>query len=563
VIFGFGRRRRGRITYATRAQPFLPPLLLCALVLLSGCTVGVQPRSKASPTFGPTALTYDFPAVDANYVYDQLYYMSTKFLQRESGFDLSAEHNGHHAFAQYWAQQMQTNLQGFAPVVTYDTFTGGWISRPAESPSYNVEVTIAGALHPEQIVVVGSHYDGMHVSLGSAFDDTSGCAILLGEARALADYWRGHHLYPARTVRFVLFDAEEEGILGSYHYVNSTVNGDTSNIVAMLNEEQSSFSYPVRFLGQASNPVIPLHVWNVDGSKEFFNNLMRSALPVVSGEMRTLGYTSVTYHSAQGQPVTMPVFTPEQIPQMLVTGDLLGGSDDVGFDQANVPALTFIAGDEGVQDPTTGQYQTPNIPANEAYPFDTHLDTIQLINGYANGETQKSQALVLALEFQTMLQAWMINQPELVGNVTFDQLPTGPLATISDIGILKPGVVVKLAAQSAFDPRAAQSQLQYTWSFGDGSGASGAQVQHTYAASGTYTLELTVQSATGTRHISKQLLVTENSPAYVNVFLPILQQERARGSGLAQGDYQPPSDYQMPPIRHDGDGLTSADRFLG
>ncbi len=44
-------------------------------------------------------------------------------------------------------------------------------------------------------MIVGSHYDGMHVSQGSAFDDTSGCAIMLAEARAPGDYWRSHHLY--------------------------------------------------------------------------------------------------------------------------------------------------------------------------------------------------------------------------------------------------------------------------------------------------------------------------------------------------------------------------------
>src|SRR5215470_336084 len=114
--------------------------------------------------------------------------MSTAFQQRESGFDQDPEHNGHQAFAHYWAQTMQANLSGFAPEIAYDRFQGGWISRPADSPSYNVEVTIPGALHPDQVVIVGAHYDGMHVSQGSAFDDTSGCAILLGEARALGDY---------------------------------------------------------------------------------------------------------------------------------------------------------------------------------------------------------------------------------------------------------------------------------------------------------------------------------------------------------------------------------------
>src|SRR5207249_4597135 len=112
-------------------------------------------------------------------------------------------------------------------------------NRPAPVPAFNVEVSIPGAVHPEQIVVIGCHYDGMADSQGSAFDDASGCAIELGVAKALGTYWRSHQLYPARTLRFVIFDTEEQGLIGSFHYINDTVNGDTTNIVAMFNEEQN------------------------------------------------------------------------------------------------------------------------------------------------------------------------------------------------------------------------------------------------------------------------------------------------------------------------------------
>lgn len=564
------RQRGGRpAALSAHARPRLQLLLLAGLLggLLSlpACRLGPRPTSQASPSAhtGTPAPVYAFPAVDANYVYDQLYYMSTAFQQRESGFDRAAEHNGHLAFAHYWAQAMQANLSGFAPEIAYDQFQGGWISRQADSPSYNVEVTIPGALYPDQVVIVGSHYDGMHVSQGSAFDDTSGCAILLGEARALGDYWRSHHLVPARTLRFVLFDAEEQGLLGSYHYLNSTVNGDTANIVGMLNEEQSGFSYPVRFLGLASNPVIPLHVWNTYNGRTYFSQLIQAALSQVSGEMQTMGSTSMTYHGAQGHDARLPIFTPGQLSQMLVAGDPLGGSDDAAFDEANVPALTFIAGDEGVYDPSSGSYQSPNIPDQEAYPFDTHLDTIQLMNGYADGATAKSPALVRALQFEAMLQAWMLNQSGLAGNVPLDAVPAGPVATIGDIGLLQPRVALKLVAQGAYDPRAPQRAFTYHWMFGDGAQADGRAVQHTYAIPGTYTLTLSVQDPGGTRRISKRLTVTASPPTYPNVVLPLLQRERDTGSPLARGDHQPPPNYQMPPVNHNGDGLTADDHFPG
>src|SRR5207245_6095081 len=97
--------------------------------------------------------------------------------------------------------------------------------------------------------------DGEAKSKPAANDDARGCAIELGVARAMGEYWRSHQLYPARTLRFVIFDAEEQGLFGSFHYLNSTINGDVKNLVAMFNEEQNAIAYPLRYLGQLSNPI--------------------------------------------------------------------------------------------------------------------------------------------------------------------------------------------------------------------------------------------------------------------------------------------------------------------
>jgi hypothetical protein len=172
---------------------------------------------------------------------------------------------------------------------------------------------------------------------------------------------------------------------------------------------------------------------------------------------------------------------------------------------------------------------------------------------------------VLALAIQTMLQAWMFNQPALVGSVVLDQLPAGPLAAISDLGSLRPGVAIKLAAQGAFDPhdpQAPQNTLRYHWAFGDGAQADGAQAQHTYAAAGSYTLTLTVQDAHGTRQMSRKLSVTNNPPTYDNIYLSLVQRELDEGHELAQGDLHR-ANFQMPLITQNGDGLTADDHIPG
>src|SRR5436305_310924 len=184
----------------------------------------------------------DFPTVDPGYIYDQLFFMATHFQRREAGYDtnLPAAENGHDEFADYWSNEMVHDLQGFGPQIRRDLFSvRGWRGRPATTQAFNVEVTVPGAIHAEQIVVIGCHYDGEAVSTQSANDDASGCAIELGVAKALGDYWRAHNVYPARTLRFILFDAEEQGLYGSFYYANTTNNGGMANVVAMINEEQN------------------------------------------------------------------------------------------------------------------------------------------------------------------------------------------------------------------------------------------------------------------------------------------------------------------------------------
>jgi len=66
----------------------------------------------------------------------------------------------------------------------------------------NIEATLRGATHPDEIIVIGAHYDTVDETPG-ADDNASGIAGLLALARAA-----GQHR-PARTLRFVAFANEE------------------------------------------------------------------------------------------------------------------------------------------------------------------------------------------------------------------------------------------------------------------------------------------------------------------------------------------------------------------
>jgi hypothetical protein len=516
---------RERKSLARRAPWVLLALCLLALVACAPVSSIVQQTPTPSEVIGSPPPLADFPTVDPGYIYDQLAHMATSFLHREAGYDngLPPGQNGHDEFTAYWAQEMRANLAGFGPVERRDEFAiAGWVGRPATVPAFNVEVSVPGVTHPEQVVVIGCHYDAEASSTQSANDDASGCAIELGIARALGAYWRAHHVYPARTLRFVIFDAEESGLFGSFHYVNSTIAGDRANIGAMFNEEQNGIAYPLRFLGKASNPLLPFYmdVTPLQNNELYshqdrltpaqvatitrFRALLGTAVPAAFQQFRALGQGTADYFDVRARAAPQLIFTPGQQSSVVAEDDLLGSSDQVPFTLAGIACDTLV-GNSTYYD---------RAPLAWSYPYDQPQDTIQLMNVYAHHTPDPAPTLKLALALPGMITAWMLAQPDVLGTAPAD---ANPIAAISDVGQTVVGQPLALDAQAAFDP-AGSGALTYRWSFGDGGSASGPAVSHVYAAPGTYALTLTVQSASGTRQITKSLTVTAQAQPVTNPY---------------------------------------------
>jgi len=89
-----------------------------------------------------------------------------------------------------------------------NTFTNG----PVETA--NVVGDIRGRENPEQVLVVGAHLDSWDLSEGTT-DNGTGSASVLGAAEAILR----SGMKPRRTIRFVLFSGEEQGLDGSFAYV--------------------------------------------------------------------------------------------------------------------------------------------------------------------------------------------------------------------------------------------------------------------------------------------------------------------------------------------------------
>ncbi len=99
----------------------------------------------------------------------------------------------------------------------------------ADGPSFNVIGELVGREKPEEVVLIGAHLDSWDEGTG-ALDDGAGVAIVMETARLISELPQR----PRRTLRVVLFGAEEIGLVGARQYVD--VHQDELDKIIMVSE---------------------------------------------------------------------------------------------------------------------------------------------------------------------------------------------------------------------------------------------------------------------------------------------------------------------------------------
>src|SRR5258707_799965 len=112
------------------------------------------------------------------------------------------------------------------PVAVEIAMTNTLSDKPVEV--YNTVGEIRGSEKPDELEILGAHLDSWDLGMGS-MDNGTGSMAVLEAARAVAK----SGLKPKRTIRFVLFTGEEEGLVGSKRYVEAHKN-DLEKISAVL-----------------------------------------------------------------------------------------------------------------------------------------------------------------------------------------------------------------------------------------------------------------------------------------------------------------------------------------
>ena len=112
------------------------------------------------------------------------------------------------------------------PVEAEIEISNSFSEKPVEV--YNTVAEIRGSEKPDEVVLLGAHLDSWDLGTGST-DNGTGSMVVLEAARAL----RNLGLRPKRTIRFILFSGEEQGLLGSRAYVQAH-KADLANFSAIL-----------------------------------------------------------------------------------------------------------------------------------------------------------------------------------------------------------------------------------------------------------------------------------------------------------------------------------------
>jgi hypothetical protein len=209
-------------------------------------------------------------------------------------------------------RQLEEMLQGDEPALARCTLSAEVVRRQAETS--NVLGILPG--RSDEILVLGAHYD--HLGWGGqgslapgvleihngADDNASGTAVLMELAEALARGARASGEQPARTILVAFWGAEEQGLLGSSHWMRQPTV-DLGKVLCNVNLDM---------VGRLEGGAVTV---GSHWTAQAFGPALAAAAEAVAGlELRL---------TDEGSPTT-------------------GGSDHMSFHKEEIPAMFFFAG---------------------------------------------------------------------------------------------------------------------------------------------------------------------------------------------------------------------------
>lgn len=184
-------------------------LIFILAVALAGCSDNTQSADYSSD------IKFDFSTQAMQYLNE----IGTDYTQRE----IEGEHSKDHDSCAEWIVRELKEAGYTDKEILIDDF------ELYDHRSKNIVVTVEGK-NPNKQIIVGAHYDGTGVG-----DNGSGVALLLANACGLRNE------KPDVTVKYVFFDGEETGFLGSHHFAGNMSKDEIKNTLFMINIDSIAF----------------------------------------------------------------------------------------------------------------------------------------------------------------------------------------------------------------------------------------------------------------------------------------------------------------------------------
>ena len=235
--------------------------------------------------------------------------------------------------------------------------------HPDDPMEHNVIGEIKGT-DPEvgdEIVMIGAHLDSWHAGTG-ATDNAAGSAAMMEVMRILTKVYAELGKGPRRTIRIALWTGEEQGLHGSYNYVNNHV----------AKSERRGMP-PTSLLGEHSK--ISAY-YNMDNG---------------TGKIRGV--------YLQGNPEVREIFGAWLLPFNDMGASTLsirntGGTDHLSFDAVGIPGFQFIQDDI-------------------AYGTRTHHSNMDLYDNLSEEDLKQAATVIASFAFETSERDEMLPRKKL------------------------------------------------------------------------------------------------------------------------------------------------------
>jgi hypothetical protein len=400
--------------------------------------------------------------------------------------------------------------------------------------AFNKFAIVPGADHPEDIVMIGSHFDGVDGSPFAAWDSTAGSGTMLRTAKMLVDYWKATGTRPSKTYIFAAWDAEEAGGVGSKFYVGSKSNRSAETgglpkdpdvvMTSYINHDPCGGHYPAFYRGSPAsrNPLvektgfIPMNIalHAPSGTAEerarmtAFNNSMRPLINQLFNQIDdTLPFTGLDQ-----EPGIIPVFLStqeaaalgsealeqESVLKVTTRGLMLFTTDAEDFHNW-IPTLNPYPDNVGPHalstDPQDLGWGPDGLWVYHS-PHDNFQSLVAQTSADQTGLTY-SKGLAMSWEFCAAFAAWTMLQPSQGGAQVAN---TAPVAFFETPEPNRNGGTHTFSAAGSYryvdaETRELDPTLEYRWTFSDGTTAEGLTVTKTFPTTGqnrAYRATLTV-----------------------------------------------------------------------